>query len=368
MKVVLAYSGGLDTSVCIKVLQEKYDCEVITVTVDVGISRHELEDAEKKSEKLGTLKHYTINAKEEFAKDFIFKAIKANANYEGYPLSTALARPITASKVAQVAKKEGADALAHGATGKGNDQFRFETIFRAQAPEMKIIAPIRELDMTREESIKYAKEKSIPVNLNPKKCFSIDENLWGRSIEGGILEDAAVEPPEEIFEWTKIEAKEPETVEIDFEDGVPVALNGNKKAPVELIQEMNILSGRHGIGRIDMIEDRILGMKARENYECPAAVSLLKAHKGLEHLVLTRNELKFKERAEAVWSELVYRGRWTDPLRAALDAFIDHTQGRVEGRVKLKLDNKQCTVVSMESGHSLYSKEAVSFDNKTIVN
>ncbi|MEE8403041.1 MAG: argininosuccinate synthase, partial [Candidatus Hydrothermarchaeaceae archaeon] len=295
----------------------------------------------------------------------IFKAIKANAQYEGYPLSTALARPLTALKVVEVAKSEGADALAHGATGKGNDQFRFETVFKTKAPEMKIIAPIRELDMTREESIAYAKEKGIPIQLKPEKCFSIDENLWGRSIEGGVLEDPAVAPPEEIFEWTKIEATKPEIVELDFEGGVPVALNGSEKAPVELIQEMNIIAGRHGVGRIDMIEDRILGIKARENYECPGAVSLLTAHKNLEHLVLTRDELKSKASVEPVWSELVYRGQWTDQKRSELDALIDATQEKVEGKVKLKLDNKYCAVVSMESERSLYSREAASFDEKS---
>ncbi len=367
MKAVLAYSGGLDTSVCVKILQEKYGCEVVTVIVDVGIPKSELKEVKEKAENIGVLKHFTIDAKDDFARNYVFKAIKANANYEGYPLSTALARPLTASKVVEVAKKEHADALAHGATGKGNDQFRFDATFKAQAPEMKIIAPIRELDMTREESIAYAKKNNIPIQMDPEKCFSIDENLWGRSIEGGILEDPAIAPPEEIFEWTKIEAAEPEIVELDFKGGVPVALNGSKKAPVELIQEMNIIAGRHGVGRIDMIEDRILGIKARENYECPAAVSLLIAHKNLEHLVLTRDELKSKWSVEPVWSELVYKGQWTDPQRSELDAFIDATQEKVEGKVKLKLDNKYCAVVSMESEHSLYSKEAASFDEKSTI-
>ncbi len=367
MKAVLAYSGGLDTSVCIKLLQEKYGCEVITVTIDVGISKSELEEAQEKAEKLGVVKHFTVDAKEEFASEYIFKAIKANAQYEGYPLSTALARPLTALKVVEVAKKEHAHALAHGATGKGNDQFRFETMFGIQAPEMKIIAPVKELNMTRKESIAYAKENDIPVHADPETCFSIDENLWGRSIEGGILEDPAIAPPEEIFEWTKIEAGEPEIVVVDFKDGVPVAINGSKKGPVELVLEMNALAGKHGVGRIDMIEDRILGIKVRENYECPAAVSLLMAHKQLEYLVLTRNELKSKERAEAVWSELVYNGQWTDPLRESLDAFIDQTQKKVEGKVKLKLDNKYCAVVSMESEQSLYDMKAASFDDKSIL-
>ena len=360
MKAVLAYSGGLDTSVCVKILQEKYNCDVITVTIDVGIPKSDLEVAQKKAEKVGALKHFTIDAKEEFARDYVFKAIKANASYEGYPLSTALARPLTALKVVEIAKKEGAGALAHGATGKGNDQFRFGAVFKSEAPDMKIIAPIRELNMTREESITYAKENDIPWDIDPDKSYSIDENLWGRSIEGGILEDPTVEPPEDIFEWTKIEASGPETVELEFKEGVPIALNGKKKGPVELIQEMNVLAGKHGVGRIDMIEDRILGIKARENYECPAAVSIIAAHKNLEHLVLKREDLKFKGAVEPVWSELVYNGQWMDPQRSTLDAFIDATQESVDGTVKLRLDNKCCRVIGMESEKSLYSKEAVS--------
>ncbi len=367
MKAVLAYSGGLDTSVCIKLLEEKYDCDVITVTIDVGISKSELKQAEEKAKKLGVLKHFTIDAKEEFACDYVFKAIKANASYEGYPLSTALARPLTALKVVEIAKEEGADALAHGATGKGNDQFRFETMFKSEAPDMKIIAPVRELNLTREESIAYAKENDIPWDMDPDKSYSIDENLWGRSIEGGILEDPSVEPPEDIYEWTKITASGPETVEIEFKEGGPVAINGKKKGPVELIQEMNAIAGKHGIGRIDMIEDRILGIKARENYECPAAVALTTAHKNLEHLVLKREDLKFKGAVEPVWSELVYNGAWMDPQRSTLDAFIDATQESVDGIVKLRLDNKCCRVVGMASEKSLYSIEAVSFDNKSIL-
>ncbi|MBU2559936.1 argininosuccinate synthase [archaeon] len=364
MKAVLAYSGGLDTSVCVKILQEKYNCDVITVTIDVGISESELKQAEEKAKKLGVLKHFTIDAKEEFARDYVFKAIKANASYEGYPLSTALARPLTALKVVKIAKEEGADALAHGATGKGNDQFRFDAVFKSEAPEMKIIAPVRELNLTREESIAYAKENDIPWGMDPDKSYSIDENLWGRSIEGGILEDPSVEPPEEIYEWTKITASGPETVTLEFKEGVPVALNGTKKGPVELIQEMNAIAGKHGVGRIDMIEDRILGIKARENYECPGAVSIIMAHKSLEHLVLKRKDLKLKEAVEPVWSELVYNGAWNDPQRIKLDAFIESTQEQVEGTVKLKLDKKYCAVAGMESKKSLYSQEAASFDKK----
>lgn len=366
MKAVLAYSGGLDTSVCVKLLQEKYDCDVVTVTVDVGVSREELKEAEEKARALGVLKHVTIEAREEFAIEYIFKAIKANASYEGYPLSTALARPLIATKVVEVAKKEKAQALAHGATGKGNDQFRFEAVFRSTAPEMKIIAPVRELNLTRKESIAYAKEKGIPIPVDVDKPFSIDENLWGRSIEGGALEKPDAVPPEDIYQWTKVTEKSPEAVEVEFTEGVPVALNGKKMGPAELITKMNIIAGKHGVGRIDIMEDRILGIKARENYECPAAVALLAAHRQLEQLVLTRLELKFKEAVEKEWSELVYQGLWTEPLRHALDAFIDKTQERVTGKVKLKLHNGSCRAISRSSPFALYSEKLASFDDTTL--
>lgn len=365
MKAVLAYSGGLDTSVCIKILQDKYKCDVVTVTVDVGIPKYELKEAEEKAKKLGA-KHYTIDAREEFAREYIFRALKANALYEGYPLSTSLARPLIALKVVEIAKKEKAQAVAHGSTGKGNDQFRFEAIFRSKAPELKIIAPVRELNLTRKESIAYAKQHDIPVPVDMDKPFSVDENLWGRSIEGGILEDPATVPPEEIFAWTKITAKEPEVAEVEFNSGVPVAINSKKMKAAELIQEMNELAGKHGVGRIDIIEDRVLGIKARENYECPAAIALLTAHRQLEQLVLTRNELRFKESVDSAWSELIYKGLWTEPLREDLDAFIDKTQERVTGSVKLKLHNKSLTVISRTSPFALYSQKIVSFDEKTM--
>jgi argininosuccinate synthase len=364
MKAVLAYSGGLDTSVCLKLLQEKYGCEVVTVTVDVGIPGEELAEAEEKAKELGALKHVTLDAREEFAREYIFRAVKANACYEGYPLSTALARPLIAMKVVEVAKREKADALAHGATGKGNDQFRFEVVFRSMAPEMKIIAPIRELNLTRKESTAYAKEKGIPVPEG--KPFSVDENLWGRSIEGGLLEDPSTPPPEEVFRWTRLTRQKPEVIEIEFRQGVPVALDGQEMQGAELIARMNTLAGRHGVGRIDMMEDRILGIKARENYECPAAVTLLTAHKQLEQLVLTRQELKFKEAVDREWSELVYQGLWTEPLRHALEAFIDKTQGRVAGKVKLRLHNGSCRVIARSSPFALYSEKLASFDDTTL--
>jgi argininosuccinate synthase len=366
MKAVLAYSGGLDTSVCVRILQEEYGCDVITATVNVGIDKKELQEAARKAKGLGVLKHYNIDATGEFARDYIFRAVKANGSYEGYPLSTALARPLIASKVVEIARKERAQVLAHGATGKGNDQFRFEAVFRSQAPGKRIIAPIREKNMTRKEAIAYARKHGIKVPVKKGKSYSIDENLWGRSIEGEELEDPGTVPPEGIFAWTKIRRKNPQEIEIGFNKGVPVSLNGEATPPVKLITELNKIAGAHGVGRIDMMEDRILGLKARENYECPAAVVLLKAHKQLESLVLSRRELRFKEAVDSAWSELVYSGLWTEPLRYDLDAFIDSTQERVTGTVQVRLHNKSCAVIARASPYALYSQEAVSFDDKTL--
>ena len=364
-KAVLAYSGGLDTSCCLKLLEDQ-GYEVISVCVDVGQPEEEIKEVEKKAKMLGA-KHYTIDAKEEFVKDYIFKAIKANAQYEGYPLSTALARPLIADKVVEVAKKENAEAIAHGCTGKGNDQFRFETTIRIKAPEMKILAPIRDLNLTRAEELEYAKKKGIPIPTESKK-WSIDENLWGRSIEGGELEDPNFIPPEEIYSWTKnpAEDKEEEIVEIEFKEGVPIAINGEKLDPVSLIKKANEIAGRHGVGRIDIMEDRIIGLKSRENYECPGAILLLTAHKALEQLVLTRDILRFKEIVDNVYGELIYKGQWFSPFREALDAFIDKAQERVTGVVKAKLFGGSVRIVARESPYSLYSKEMVSFDEKDL--
>ncbi len=363
MKAVLAYSGGLDTSVCIRLLQEKYNYKVVTVSVDVGISKEELKEAEKKAKNLGA-HHFTVDAKDEFAREYIFRSIKANGSYEGYPLSTALARPLIAEKVVEIAKKEGADALAHGATGKGNDQFRFEAVFRTQAPKMRIIAPIREGNMTRVDSLAYAKKHGISIGA--KKPFSVDENLWGRSIEGGELEDPSSIAPEEIFQWTQVSKTDSEKIEIGFKHGVPVALDGVEMSPVDLITGLNLVAGSHGVGRVDIIEDRILGLKARENYECPAALVLLSAHKDLERLVLTREELRFKEVVEGLWGELVYRGLWHEPLRSGLDAFIEKTQERVNGSVTMELKVGGHRVIARESKNALFSEKDVSFDDKSI--
>jgi argininosuccinate synthase len=364
---VLAYSGGLDTSVMIKWLQEKFNAEVITVTVNVGQPEN-LAEVEEKANNLGVLKHYSIDAKDEFATDYVFPAIKANALYEGkYPISTSLSRPLIVKKMVEIAEKEDATALAHGCTGKGNDQVRFDISIGALAPDLKIIAPVREWSMTRAEEIEYAKANGILVSTAAKK-YSIDQSIWGRSIECGVLEDASQEPPEDAFEWTVSPEKAPGTPEyvtIKFEAGVPVALNKEALAPLTLIETLNKTAGKHGVGRIDHIEDRLVGIKSREVYECPAAAVLLEAHKDLEKLVLTRHEVLFKQQIDAQWTFLAYAGLWMDPLREDLEAFISKSQENVHGEVRVKLYKGALQVVGRSSPLSLYDQNLVNYNIKT---
>ena len=364
-KIVLAYSGGLDTSVMLKWLQQKYNAEIITVTLDVG-QHEDLRAIEKKAKDLGALKHYSIDAKDEFAEKYVFPAIKANALYEGkYPVSTALSRPLIAEKLVEVAKKEGADAVAHGCSGKGNDQVRIEVTAKALAPDIEVIAPVREWNMTRDEEIKFAQENGIPIPVDHDKPYSIDQNLWGRSIECGVLEYPDVEPPEEIYEWTVSPEEapdKPEYVTIRFEEGVPTAINGEEMKPAELIETLNSIAGKHGVGRIDHIEDRLVGIKSREVYECPAAQVIIEAHKDLEKMVLTRHEISFKHQVDALWSTLVYTGLWMDPLKEDLDAFIDSTQKRVIGEVKVKLYKGGLHVVGRSSPLSLYDLNLATYN------
>lgn len=356
VKVVLAYSGGLDTSVAIKWLVEKYGAEVITVTVDVG-QQEDFKEIEERAYKIGSHKHYTIDAKEEFVEKFIFQAVKANALYEDkYPLSTALSRPLISLKLVEVAEREGAEAIAHGCTGKGNDQLRFEITIKSLRPDLQTLAPIREWGMSRSEEVAYANKHGIPIPTKSKR-YSIDQNLWGRSIEGGELEDPTKPPPDEVFEWTTSPEGAPneaEYVEVDFEKGVPKAINGLKCRPVDLVSNLNKIAGRHGVGRIDHIEDRAVGFKSREVYECPAACVLIEAHRDLEKLVLNRNELAFKRLVDSTWAGLIYNGLWADPLREELDAFIDKANERVTGAVKLKLFKGHLTPVSRTSPYSCY--------------
>jgi argininosuccinate synthase len=365
--IVLSYSGGLDTSVCIPMVKEFYGFDhVITVTVDVGQPEADIREAEEKARALGT-EHYTVDAKSEFAKDYIFPAIKANGDYQGYPVSTSIARPLIALKAAEIALERGADAFCHGCTGKGNDQFRFEYVWRVMAPDLPIIAPMRERNLTRTEEIEYAKKHGVPIGQTVEKIWSIDENLWGRSIEGGRLEDPGFVPPEEIFEWTKGPNESPDVptiIEIGFENGVPVSIDGQRMEPVALIRTLNKIAGDNGVGRIDIMEDRILGLKVRENYECPAAVTLLTAHKALEALVCTRTERAFKVIVDQEWSRLAYEGLWFDPLKEDLEAFIDKIQERVTGTVKVQLFKGLAKVVARTSPYALYSEELASFDSK----
>ncbi len=365
--VVLAYSGGLDTSICIPLLREKYGYErVVTVAVDVGQREEELAMATEKGKKLADA-HYTIDARKKFVEEYIFRAIKANGSYEGYPMGTSLARPLIAEEVVKVARKEGAAAVGHGCTGKGNDQLRFDVVIRSAG--LEVVAPIREMNLTREWEIAYAREHGIQVPVDTKKPWSTDENCWSRSIEGGLLEDPAYHPPEEIYLWTasyKDVPDEPELVKIGFESGVPVSLDGNVMGGYDLIQQLNHRAGAHGIGRNDIIEDRILGLKARENYEHPAATVLLLAHRDLESLVLTRQELNFKKSVEEKWSELAYMGLVYEPLWDALNAFVDTTQQRVNGTVDVELGKGTCRVLGRSSPDALYSTDLVSFDSDSL--
>ena len=354
----------------IKWLQEKYNAEVITVTVNVG-QQENLKEVEEKAKKLGALKHYSVDAKDEFAVDYIFPAIKANALYEGkYPISTSLSRPLIVAKMVEIAEKEGATGLAHGCTGRGNDQVRFDVTIGSLAPDLKIIAPVREWGMTRDEEIAYAKTKGIPVSTAAKK-YSIDASVWGRAIECGLLEDASQEPPEDAFEWTVSPEKAPNTPEyvtIKFEAGVPVAVNKEKLKPLALIEMLNKTAGKHGVGRIDHIEDRLVGIKSREVYECPAATVLLEAHKDLEKMVLTRHEVLFKQHIDAEWAYLAYVGLWMDPLREDIDAFINKTQENVTGEVRVKLYKGGLQVVGRSSPMSLYDKNLANYNIKTTFN
>ncbi len=354
--VALAFSGGLDTSVCVKWLQEKYDADVVTVTLDLG-QRDDMDVIERRSRQIGAKDHYTIDAKEEFIHDYVWPAVTANALYEGsYPLSTALGRPLIGKKLVEVAEKEGADAVAHGCTGKGNDQVRIDVTVRAMDPSLQVIAPVREWNMSRDEEIAYAQKRGIPIKPS-KSIYSVDQNIWGRSIESGPMENPSTEPPSDAFEWTVSPEEapdEPGYLDIAFRNGVPTEVNGRSMEPLKLVGYVNQLAGSHGVGRIDHIEDRLVGIKSREVYECPAASVIIEAHRDLEKLVLTRHELDFKAQVEREWAWLVYSGLWLEPLRLALDRFISATQHRVTGTVRLKLFKGSARVVGRSSEYSIY--------------
>jgi argininosuccinate synthase len=364
-KVVLAYSGGLDTSAAIKWLADRYRMEVIALTADIG-GVGDLPAIQQKALKIGAGKALTVDAKKLFVDSFVFPALKANAIYEGqYPLATALGRPLIAKLLVDTARKERAVAVAHGSTGKGNDQVRFDVSVAALAPELKIIAPAREWGMTREETIAYTEKYGIPIPIKAASPYSIDENLWGRSIECGVLEDPWVEPPEEVFAWTKSPAASPDKpdyVEIGFEEGIPVSLNGEKLNGVALIQRLNEIAGKHGVGRIDHVESRLVGIKSREIYEAPAATVLLKAHQAMEAMTLSHHQIRFNEKVSSEYADIIYNGLWFTALRRDLAVYVDRSQKHVTGTIRVKLFKGNCIVVGRKSPVSLYDYSLATYD------
>ncbi|MFB6195412.1 MAG: argininosuccinate synthase [Haloplanus sp.] len=362
-RVALAFSGGLDTTVCVPLLEEEwgYD-EVIGVTVDVGQPEEEFAEAEETAAALD-LEHHVVDARAEFAAQCL-ESVRANATYQGYPLGTALARPVIAEAILEVAKENDCDAVAHGCTGKGNDQLRFEAVWRAS--DLDVIAPVRELGLTREWEIEYADEKNLPVEGGNEGVWSIDTNLWSRSIEGGDLEKPGHVPGEEIYEWTRSPAGDTEKIELAFENGYPVAVDGEEMDPIALIDHLNDVAGEYGVGRTDMMEDRMLGLKVRENYEHPAATTLLNAHETLESLVLTKEERDFKRLVDDEWSQKGYEGLVDAPLMDALEGFIDATQTRVTGTVTIRFEGGQARPVGRDSDYAVYDESFASFNTEDV--
>ncbi|HOV22431.1 MAG TPA: argininosuccinate synthase [bacterium] len=370
MKIVVAYSGGLDTSIIIKYLIEKYNAEVIAFTANIGQKIKEKE-LEKKALKTGAKKFYFKDLREKFVKNYIIPSLKGSALYQDkYPMATSLSRPLIAEEMVEIAKKEKVDAVAHGCTGKGNDQVRFELTFKYLSPELKIIAPLREWDFkSREEEIEYAKKNKIPIPVSKEKPYSIDENLWGISIECGKLEDPWEQPPDDAYQITISPEKAPDKptyIEIEFEKGVPVGLNGKKMDILKIIEFLNKVGGENGVGRIDMVEDRVVGIKSREIYEAPAAVILHTSHSELEKLIFTKELWEFKKLVSIKFSQLIYYGNWFSDFRECLTAFVEETQKYVTGKVKVKLYKGNCEVVGRKSPYSLYIEELATYTEKDI--
>lgn len=371
-KCLLLYSGGLDTSVMIKWIMEKYNCELTTLTLDIGQETKNLDEVKAKALKLGAVDAYVIDAKKEFADNYISKAIKANALYEdAYPITTAIARPLKAKWAVKIAEQIEADTIAHGSTGKGNDQVRFDITITALNSSLKIIAPVREWNLGRDEEIEYAKKHDIPIPVDINNPYSVDENLWGRSVECGDIENPSKEVPKDALAWVKNweEAPDkPEYIEINFERGIPISLNGEDIELWQLIKKLNIIGGKHSVGLVDHMEDRIIGLKSREFYEAPAAMILIKAHKDLEKMVCTRYENWFKPIIDKEWTNLVYSGLWVEPLLKDLEAFINKVNKKVNGTVTVKLFKGNAMVVGRESPNALYDLKLVTYEKGQIFN
>ncbi len=372
-KVVLAYSGGLDTSVIVRWLQEEYDYEIIALTADVGQGEGELEGLEEKAIRTGASQIFIENIREELVRDYIFPMVRSGAVYEGkYLLGTAIARPVIGKKLVEIAEKVGATAIAHGATGKGNDQVRFEFAVKALNPYLKIIAPWREWNLrSRTDCIDYACQYNIPIPVTAEKPYSIDRNIWHISFEGGVLEDPAREPDRDMFRLTcdpQDAPDEPEALSISFEKGTPYAVNEQKLEPVTLVEELNRIAGKHGIGRVDLVENRLLGMKSRGIYETPGGTLLSFAHRELEQYTLDRETYHYKEIIALKYAEMIYYGLWFTPLREALDSFITTTQKTVTGTVNMKLYKGNMVVTGRESEHTLYNPEIVTFEADELFN
>ena len=364
-KLILAYSGGLDTSVAVRWLKEERGYDVVALTVDVGMQK-DRETLHSRALAAGAVAFRWAEAQEAFVRDFIFPALTAGAIYEGqYPLATALGRPLIAQRLVEAARQEGATAVGHGSTGKGNDQVRFDVSVQALAPDLSIVAPVREWGMNREDEIAYAQKHQLPVPVTKESPYSTDENLWGRSIECGVLEDPWTEPPEDIYEWTKSSAAAPEKpayVEIGFQQGIPVSLDGRELDGVSLIGRLAETAGEHGVGRIDHLENRLVGIKSREIYEAPAAVTLLRAHRALEQMCLSKEQVRLKERIAQEYADLIYNGLWFTAHRQDLAAYVRSTQRHVTGSVRVRLHKGSAVVVGRKSPKSLYDFSLATYD------
>jgi len=364
-RVVLAYSGGLDTSVGIGWLKEATGKEVVALAIDVGQGGEDMDVIRQRALDCGAIEAIVIDAKAEFADDYLMPALKANALYQKrYPLVSALSRPLIGKHLASVARQLGADSVAHGCTGKGNDQVRFEAAVAAIAPELKSIAPIRDLALTRDKAIEFAEKNNLPIAQSKKSPYSVDQNVWGRAVETGFLEDPWNAPIEDLYSYTQDPDvfREPTEITIRFEAGIPVAIDGVKYSAIQLVQKMNDLAGAHGVGRIDIVEDRLVGIKSREVYESPAGIALIAAHEELENLTLERDVNRFKRGIESRWADLVYEGLWFSGLKRSLDVFIDHTQEYVTGDVRLKLQGGRAVVTGRKSEESLYDFDLATYD------